>query len=133
QTVIAAVDLLPTFCALGGADLPRDAALDGQSQADALIGQSTERKQPLFWEYGRNDQSFRYPAGRDRSPNVAMREGRWKLLINADGAGAELYDVVADRRESTNKARNEPALLKRMSEQALAGRRSLPMTVNTGP
>jgi len=126
QTVIAAVDLLPTFCALGGAQLPGNMRLDGQDQSDSLHGKPTDRKQPLFWEYGRNDQSFRYPAGRDHSPNVAMREGRWKLLINADGSGAELYDVVADRAESANKASDELALVKRMSEQALAWRKALP-------
>ena len=25
----------------------------------------------------------------DRSANVAMPDGKWKLLVNADGAGAE--------------------------------------------
>lgn len=126
QTVIGAVDLLPTFCALAGAPLPADAQLDGEDQSAALLGEPKTRKRPLFWEYGRNDESFRYPQGRDRSPNVAMRDGSWKLLVNADGTHAELYDVVADRSETNNLASLHPEILRRMTDEALAWRTSLP-------
>jgi arylsulfatase A-like enzyme len=127
KSVLAAVDLLPTFCALGGAALPAGANLDGEDQSPALLGQPTTRRRPLFWEYGRNNESFRYPLGRDRSPNVALRDGPWKLLISADGSHAELYDVVTDRSESRDVAREHPDVVKRLSEQALAWRQSLPV------
>jgi arylsulfatase A-like enzyme len=127
ESVVGAVDLLPTFCAIGGAELPRSSALDGEDQTAALVGKSTARRRPLFWEYGRSEQAFRYPQGRDRSPNLAMREGNWKLLVNADGSGAELYDVVADRSESHNMAASQPEIAKRLAEQALAWRKSLPV------
>jgi arylsulfatase A-like enzyme len=126
ETVIAAVDLLPTFCALGGAPLPVEVAFDGEDQSIALLGQAKPRTRPLFWEYGRNNESFRYPQGRDRSPNVAMREGRWKLLVHSDGSEAELYDVLADRMESKNLIAAHSEIAQRMQEQALAWRRSLP-------
>ncbi len=126
-TVLSAVDLLPTFCALAGAAAPTDASLDGEDQTAVFLGTpKTQRSRPLFWEYGRNNESFRYPAGRDRSPNLAIRDGKWKLLVNADGSGAELYDVVADRSESTNVAGNHPQLVKQLSEPLLDWRRSLP-------
>jgi arylsulfatase A-like enzyme len=126
DTVISAVDLLPTFCALGGAKLTDDVVFDGEDQGPALRGDTRPRSVPLFWEYGRNNESFRYPAGRDRSPNVAMREDHWKLLINVDGTGAELYDVVEDRGETKNLAAEFPDRVKRMSQQVLAWRKSLP-------
>jgi arylsulfatase A-like enzyme len=125
-TVIAAVDLLPTFCALAGATPPADAVVDGDDHRVALLGQSKVRAKPLFWEYGRNNESFAYPAGRDRSPNLAMRDGNWKLLVNSDGSGAELYDVVADRSESCDVAGDHPDITKRMTEQMLQWRQSLP-------
>jgi arylsulfatase A-like enzyme len=124
--VMAAVDLLSTFCALGGAALPTDVTLDGEDQSAVLLGDSKPRTKPLFWEYGRNNQSFAYPPGRDRSPNLAMRDGNWKLLVNADGSGAELYDVVADRSESRDVAAEHPEIAKRMTEQLLQWRKSLP-------
>ena len=79
----------------------------------------------MFWEYGRNA-TFKYPPGRDRSPNLAVREGAWKLLLNADGSGMELYDVITDRAEEHDLAAVKPELTKRLAEAALRWRRSLP-------
>jgi len=54
-----------------------------------------------MWEYGAM-QSFRLSkAVGDRSPNLAIRDKEWKLLVNADGQGAELYDLSTDLSEST--------------------------------
>jgi arylsulfatase A-like enzyme len=129
-SVISAVDLLPTFCALAGAPAVTAAALDGEDQSDVLLGASRPRKRPLYWEYGRNDEAFRYPQGRDRSPNLAVRDGPWKLLVNADGSDAELYDVVADRSESHNVASDHPDLVKQMTVQVTTWRASLPSALS---
>ena len=125
-TVLAAVDLLPSLCALGGAALPKDAPLDGEDLGAALLGQTVARQQPLFWEYGRNAGPFIYPKGRDRSPNLAVREGSWKLLVNADGSGAELYDLTADRAEARDLSAAKPEITQRLSEATLRGWKTLP-------
>ena len=124
-TILSAVDLLPTFCAITGAALPSDAKPDGQDMSGALLGKSIERKRPLFWEYGRNPKSFAYAPGRDRSPSIAMRKGAWKLLVNADGTGVELYDVVADPNETKNSKDAEPKLATELTESALTWFRSV--------
>jgi arylsulfatase A-like enzyme len=124
-TVSGAVDLLPTVCALAGVAAPKDVALDGEDLGAAWLGTPVQRTKPLFWEYGRN-QGFIKPQEADRSPNVAMRDGKWKLLINADGTDMQLYDIEADARETANLAGEQPAIAGRLSEQALAWRRSLP-------
>ncbi len=67
-TVLAAVDLFPTLCRLCGAPLPAGYEGDGEDMSPALLGKSPRRARPLFWEYGRNDRSFDYPGGDDRSP-----------------------------------------------------------------
>ena len=127
QTVVAAVDFFPTLCALAGAVLPGGTAPDGQDMTAALWGTPVQRKGMIFWEYGRNDKFFRYPANaRDRSPNLAAREGRWKLLVNADGSGVELYDVVADAGEKENLAERHADVTRAMTERVLAWRRSVP-------
>src|SRR4030095_16909160 len=92
-TVMHAVDMMPTLAAIAGVKLPKDCEGDGEDLSGALLGKAIPRGKPLFWEYGRNETWFKFPAGADRSPNVAVRDGKWKLLVNAGGTGAELYDI----------------------------------------
>ena len=125
-TVFAGVDLFPTLCKLCGADLPKGYASDGEDLSQALLGKSPKRTRPLFWEYGRNEKSFAYPAGKNRSPNVAVRDGDWKLLVNADGTGAELYNLGTDRKETRNQRADQPDVAKRLIGLALKWRKSLP-------
>lgn len=127
QTAIASIDLLPTLAAVAGATLPADGRPDGEDMSAALRGETPQRTRPLFWEYGRNATSFAYPKdGHHRSPNVAVRDGRWKLLINADGSGAELYDLATDPHETRNVASDQSAVTRQLSTAALQWRRSLP-------
>jgi arylsulfatase A-like enzyme len=126
-SVLSAVDLFPSLCAIANVPLPKGAASNGEDLSAALLGKkSAARRKPLFWEYGRNDESFAYPQGKDRSPNVAVRKGKWKLLVNANGSGAELYDLSTDIAEASNLAEKEPAVAKRLSRAALDWRKSLP-------
>jgi arylsulfatase A-like enzyme len=126
QSVIAAVDLFPSLCAIANAPLPKDVDFNGENLSAALLGKKTvKRHAPLLWEYGRNEESFFYPQGKDRSPNVAVRDGKWKLLINANGSGAELYDLSKDSAEENNLAEKDAAVTKRLSRAALAWRKSL--------
>lgn len=128
-TLLCGVDMLPTLGAIGGAKLPvalPDKPLDGQNLSAALLGTPQTRNKPLFWEYGRNDTSFAFPKGRDRSPNVAMREGNWKLLVNADGTDAQLYDLKSDPNEKTDVSTQQPEIAARMKAAALSWRQSLP-------
>lgn len=102
STVIAAVDMVPSLAAIAGAKLPADYIGDGEDLSQAILGKPCQRNKPLFWEYGRNETSFKYPAGKDRSPSLAMRQGHWKFLCNHDGKATELYDLDADPLESKN-------------------------------
>ncbi len=126
QAVLHATDLFPTLCAVAGAKLPAQAKLDGSDQSAALLGRGQSGERTLFFEYGRNNTSFAYPQGRDRSPRLAVRQGKWKLLCNEDGGGVELYDLVADRNETTNLAEKEPAVTSRLRELVTTWRKELP-------
>jgi arylsulfatase A-like enzyme len=131
RTVLAATDLFPSLCALAGVKLPKNAALDGKDLSPALLGKTVSRAKPLFWEYGRNTNSFAFPKGADRSPNLAMREGDWKLLINADGTDPQLYNLKSDPKEAANLTSAYPEVTARLKEKVLAWRSALPrMRVN---
>ena len=129
QTVWSAVDLFPSLCSVAGVPMPKEIAFDGEDISAAWNGRTVERAKPLFWEYGRNDKAFNYPKGRDRSPNLAVREGKWKLLINADGSGAQLYDLTADQNEEHDLAAVNPDVTKRLSVRVLSWRKSFHLSI----
>jgi arylsulfatase A-like enzyme len=125
-TRLAAVDLLPTLCRLCGADLPAGYEADGEDMSPALLGKFPRRTRPLFWEYGRNDRSFAYPRGDDRSPNLAVLDGDWKMLVNDDGRGPELYHLADDPKEARNRITDEPIVARRLQGAVLNWRKSMP-------
>jgi arylsulfatase A-like enzyme len=127
QTVIATVDLLPSLAAIAGAALPQGYSGDGQDLSQALGGDRPARATPLYWEYGRNPTSFAYPGDpHHRSPNLALREGPWKLLMQDDGSRLELYQVEDDPGETRDRAADEPARVERMRRLLHDWRRSVP-------
>jgi len=91
ETVMAAIDLFPTFCQLAGVPAP-NVDFDGQDLSAAILGQKAVRTKPIFWEYGRDATYLKPTRPEDQSPNLAIREGPWKLLVNADGSG--LADIL---------------------------------------
>ncbi|MFR9577697.1 MAG: sulfatase-like hydrolase/transferase, partial [Rikenellaceae bacterium] len=116
SSVICAVDLYPTLCKIAGIKVENRFDGDGEACAKVILGESTKsRKRDLMWDFGRNEY-FRQPSNSyDRSPHLAIRSGKWKLLTNADGSSTELYDMVADRKETTNIANQNPKIVKMLS------------------
>ena len=96
----------------------------------ALLGKPQKRDRPIFWEDGRDQSYLRPGLESDQSPNLAIRDGRWKLLINDDGSRLELYDMEAagarSNVERNNVATRHGEVAKRLSERLLNWRRSLP-------
>lgn len=123
-SVITANDLLPSLCAMAG--IKNTVKGDGEDRSHALMGRPSARKKEIYWEYGRNDIGFKYPKGQNRSPSLAVREGKWKLLMNKDSDRIELYDIAKDKNETNNVATAEPDQVKRLSKKLLTWWRSLP-------
>ena len=81
----------------------------------------------MYWEYGRNDSKYyHYPEGRDRSPNLAVRQGKWKLLVNYDGSDVQLYDMLNDPKEVNNVAVQHPGLTAKLKGQVIRWKANLP-------
>jgi arylsulfatase A-like enzyme len=121
-SVIAGVDFLPTICALAGVPLPDDLDIDGQDMSAALRGAPTQRTQPLMWEW--RYRVFGHPF--NKCPRLAMRDGKWKLLMNPDDSRIELYDIPADPMELNNVADEHADVVARMRKAVLAWYKTLP-------
>ncbi len=125
RTVVTAVDLLPTFCKMAGIPVP-EADLDGVDMSEAFRGGQPRRGRAMFWEYGRDPSYLRPGREIDRSPSLAVRDAHWKLLVNADGTGLELYDFREGFDETANVAELHPAVAGRLRTALLNWWRSLP-------
>ncbi|MFT5093811.1 MAG: arylsulfatase A-like enzyme [Porticoccaceae bacterium] len=124
ESVFAAIDLAPTLLTMAGVDRFSDVGFDGEALPGVLTGKTeTSRQQPLF---------FRRPPDRDAFygdndlPDLAMREGNWKLLCEYDGSDAELFDLAADPSETKNVAGEHAAIVVRLTKEVIAWHESMP-------
>jgi arylsulfatase A-like enzyme len=127
STVVSAVDLFPTCCALAGVRVPANTKLDGEDLSAAFRGRPMTRRGDLMWDYGRTKDMQRPGLEIDQSPNLAIRSGSWKLLINDDGSNLELYDFNRSEKEDRNVAAEHSDVAKRLSQKLLSWRKSLPV------
>ena len=89
-------DFFPTAIAAAALQPPADVTLDGVNLLPALAGEAVARPGPMYWRWG----GF-----------VAFREGDWKLVVDEAFAKPELYNLAADRAETTNLVDREPERL----------------------
>lgn len=131
-SVVNALDMIPSLARLCHVPLPRNYPGDGTDRSAVLLGKPAARNGDIYWEYGRNDIAFKYPGKRDKSPNLAVRSGNWKLLMNSDGTDIQLYNIVKDRPETNNLAAHEPAVVAQLKDKLLKWWASLPKLTPPG-
>lgn len=103
---IAFYDILPTFCAIAGV-APPETPLDGANILPILTGDGppVDRPVPLQWQY---DHAL------DAPWRIALRQGPWKLLADADRNHFALYNLDADPTESHDRAAEHPEIVQRL-------------------
>lgn len=119
QSIVTAVDLLPTFADIAGATLPKNYQSDGQSILALLKGGTIEREKPLFWQW-------QYGKKSGKKPLFAVREGPWKLFYHQNNNKVELYNVMTDRAESMNVAKQYPDLVNHLKGLIINWDKTLP-------
>ena len=121
ESLVTAVDFLPTVCKLAGVEVPGGLNPDGEDVSDVLLGASRNRKKAIFWEW-----RFRITGHvSNRSPMLSVRDGGYKLLMNPDRSRVELYDIPNDPRERHNLAEHRPEIVERLSKKLLAWQKTL--------
>lgn len=124
--VLAAMDLAPSLCAVAGIPVPEGISFDGKAVNDTLLGKSAaSRPEAICWRRPPDRKSM--PAvSKEPLPDLAVREGEWKLLCDYDGSRPHLYKVPADPGESNNLAANEPETVARLTKKVQAWHQSMP-------
>jgi arylsulfatase A-like enzyme len=132
QTVLQAVDMFPSLAALAGLPGSASSTSDGQDMSAALLGDAspTSRNKPICWDYGRNSNHVGPgPNSVNHSPNLALRDGNYKFLIDADGTKAALYNLSVDPNETNNLASQQPGRVHAMARQVLSMRYEMPSII----
>jgi uncharacterized sulfatase len=118
----SAMDLVPSILSL--ANVKTDTTFDGQRLESVILGNTIEsRNAPLF---------FRRPPDRDSfygvpdCPDLAVRDGDWKLLCEYDGTQAKLYNLKSDRGETNDVASNHPELTRRLTASVVQWHQAMP-------
>ena len=115
-------DLLPTFAALAGAEMPRDRVIDGKDIRQLLLSEDAVATPHIAYYY-----YFMTHLN-------AVRSGRWKLHVARMGGRypdyepnpvLELYDLASDIGESRNVAAANPQVVERLKALAEVARSDL--------
>ncbi len=123
SAIMAAMDLVPSLLTLTGVD-GGGAQVDGEDCSAALFNNGPQgRTSRILW---RRPPDRPPPADAATCADLAVRNGRWKLLCAYDGSHVELYDLNSDAVESVNLADKHPDVVKPLVEAVLAWHESLP-------
>ena len=123
QSVISSVDILPTFCSLSGIKTPENYLFDGEDVSKLFYtGKPHIRKKALYWEWRFDG------VGQclNRSPMLAIRDGKWKLLMNPDKSRVELYNIPEQPMELHSVAYKHPRIVKKLCKKVLNWQNELP-------
>ncbi len=121
STVLSTVDLTPSLLKLTG--VASSAMSDGVDRSGALLGKPAGAGgKPLFWSRPPD----RPGPARNPLPDLAVRDGEWKLLIQADVSRPQLYHLGRDSSESQNVAAEHPEEVERLRKALMEWRASLP-------
>ncbi|MEE8451644.1 MAG: sulfatase-like hydrolase/transferase [Thermoguttaceae bacterium] len=120
-------DLLPTFCELGGARLPKGVTLDGKSIAQVMLGKDKAGPRQWIMALGHGAAALDEQGVRPKQvfTDRVVRDKRYKLFV-LQGEVAKLVDLKADPEELTN-------LLDSTDPDVIAARKRLEAVIEACP
>lgn len=124
ESVFSAIDLMPSLMEFTGTKSAPNAISDGENMIQTILGNSkSSRQTPIF--YSRPPDRKNY-YGFENLPDLAVREGDWKLLCDYDGGRPELYQIMDDPGEEHNRAETYPDIVKRLTEKVVSWYQLMP-------
>lgn len=126
KTVLAGMDIPPSVIALANVAVPGGVRFDGLNMADAFAGRaSPKRDKPIMWVRPPDR-----PGPKNDWPDLAIRNGDWKLLINRDRSRPELFNIIDDPSESKNLAEKHADMVKQLGDKVIQWDKTIIESVN---
>jgi len=119
----ATMDLLPTFCALAGVDLPAGRVLDGYDLSHVLKGKGNSPRQTVFYYLGTEVWAVRHGNYKMHLKTVEPAYGEGKTVTAHDPP--LLFDLAADLGERNNVAAAHAEVLEQLAALVMQHRASI--------
>ena len=114
ESVMSVVDLVPTIAGLTKTKISAGYKSDGADESLILLGKSKPTSKDIYWYYNNKP----LPGKKENiSPTLAMRSGKWKILMEPDGTKKQLYNLDKDHKESKNLADDEKEITAQLTEK----------------
>jgi len=104
---VVSTDFYPTILDVAGLPSRPDLHLDGVSLASLLRGETTLKRDALYWHYPHYSNQGGFPGG-------AIRMGDWKLIERYEDGRVHLYNLKEDVGERNDLAAKEGERVERM-------------------
>jgi uncharacterized sulfatase len=116
-SVLTAIDLVPSLLSLAGTRGPDAVTYDGEDLLTTLLGKAeASREAPIFFSRPPDRKNY---YGFENLPDLAIRNGQWKLLCDYDGGRPQLYNLEADPGETRNMAADKPDISRELTQKTI--------------
>lgn len=115
NTILAGMDLPPSLLAIAGVETSDNVQFDGLDMSKILLGKSDkDREGSVMWV---RPPDVKGP--NNNWPDLAIREGKWKMLVNIDGSKPELYNLERNPGETINVSKENPQITSNLKKKVL--------------
>lgn len=124
SSVFCAMDLVPSLLNITGAPQPDGVTFDGEDISATLTGYAEQSRTASIY--------FRRPPDRKNFrkyknlPDLAVRNGKWKLLCDLNSSNPQLYEINTDPGEDHNLSEKLPEITGRLTRSVLEWNGSMP-------
>lgn len=125
ESVFSAIDIKPSLLRFTGTKALENIITDGENMLKTMLGKSdASRTAPIFYSRPPDRKDF---YGFENLPDLAVREGEWKLLCDYDGGRPKLYNIVNDPGEQHNLAEVHAKRANTMTQKLISWYKSMPV------
>lgn len=114
ESVMSVVDILPTITGLTHTKMPADYLPDGSDESAVLMGKYKRVARDICWYYNNKPLPGKQ---QNISPMLAIRSGKWKMLMEPDGTQKQLYNLDTDQQETKNLVNEQQEVTEQLTQK----------------